>query len=136
MDGCNVLVIMSTDDGPRTLALCVADNVFSAGHHILALGNAHDESEALYDDPWPKYSGYPRTMQRTDGRLYNLNNNDTISPVGAPHLVLGLRNALPEATATGGRRSSSRRKSSVSSMGSLPVLERFQLRAAVGETGS
>jgi hypothetical protein len=103
------------------------DNRYNTGHHIVALGNAHDVSEVQYEDPWPKFSGYPKTMQRTDGRLFTINRNGTISPVGAPHLVFGLRSALPEATGGGLRRSSTRRSSSVSSVSSLGSLVSISL---------
>jgi hypothetical protein len=121
IDGSNVLLVKQTDDGPRSLVLCIEDNIFRVGHHILALGNAHDESTVQYDDPWPTFSGFARTFQRTDGRLFIINSNDTISPAGAPHLVLGLRTALPVATGEAARTAPARRTSSISSLGSLAL---------------
>jgi hypothetical protein len=70
--------------------------------HVLALGNAHDECDVQqYEYPWPNCSGYPRTQTRPDSRLFALNDDGTISPNSAPHLVLGLLHELPEPAALG-----------------------------------
>jgi hypothetical protein len=76
-----------------SLVLSITDNTFYEGYHVTAIGNVDDERQ--YDDKWPTFSGYPRTFSRPDGRCFQINSDKgTISPVGAPHLVLGHRDTL------------------------------------------